>query len=125
MKINVYDFDGVVTDGLLPRAGDVIITGRCIDEFGVVYGELDRVGLLGVVPVYFNPILLSARGKGSPEARRCSAEHKCRVINQLTVNGVEVDNIYEDDLLQIEIMCELLAENLRKKIIFHYSPVKK
>lgn len=125
MKINVYDFDGVVTDGLLPRAGDVIITGRCIDECGYVYDELKRVGLLMAVPVYFNPILLEDRGVGSPEARERSAEHKCRVINQLYYNGVEIDNIYEDDLLQIEFMCSRLQEDLRKKIIFHYSPVKK
>lgn len=99
-SINLYDFDGVTSIGVTPRPGDIIITGRTVDEFEVVNNYLDSIGLLGKVMVYFNPINYETRGDHTEQARTYSAKHKTRVISQLIENKVDIGFYFEDDPLQ-------------------------
>lgn len=113
MGVNIYDFDGCVSIGVTPRENDIIITGRCIDEYKEVYNYLESINILGKVLVYFNPILLKDRGNHTVEARIYSGKHKANIINQLISNGVEIDYYFEDDELQADIVLkkELLNKN--------------
>lgn len=120
-SINVYDFDGVVSIGVTPRVGDIICTGRTIDEYGVVYSYLDSIGLLGKVIVYFNPINYETRGDHTTEARTYSGNHKANIIKSLISNGVKIGHYFEDDPLQIEIVCQHNPEIIDKVIKIQQS----
>ena len=116
-KINLYDFDGVTSIGVTPRKGDIIITGRCIDEYKEVYTYLESIGILGDVIVYFNPILLETRGNHTEEARIYSGNHKANIINNLLTNGVDIGYYFEDDLLQADIVKQKTNLNSSKIIM--------
>lgn len=125
MGIKVFDFDGVVTEGKWPQKenGDVIVTGRCLDECDDVYNYLIENGI-PLVPVYFKPMLVRVVGKGSPLSRKTSGLHKSRIISILN-REVGVDQIYEDDMMQIQVMKEHLSRHLSDNIVFVESEVEK
>lgn len=103
MKINCYDFDGVVSIGIIPQnINDVIITGRCIDESAEVYNILRSMGINN--PVYFNPILYKTRGDKDKRSWKISGKHKSNIISSLKSNGIIVDNFFEDNPYQAKII---------------------
>tara|TARA_R110002167_G_scaffold220289_1_gene424879 strand:+ start:723 stop:1145 length:423 start_codon:yes stop_codon:yes gene_type:complete len=114
VKINGYDFDGVVSIGINPmNKKDVIITGRCIDEQEHVRGILEERGITN--EVYFNPMTLAERGNHTVEARTFSGNHKAKTIKQLKEAGITVFRFFEDDKIQYDI----IKENHEKIDIVH------
>lgn len=105
-KINLYDFDGVTNIGVTPRPGDIIITGRTIDEYSVVYDYLNSIDMINKVIVYFNPINYEKRGDHTLESRTYSGVHKANIISNLLDNSVEIGFYFEDDELQAKIVLE-------------------
>lgn len=102
--ISLYDFDGVVSTGkFYLRPGDVIVTGRCVDEAQIVLGMLSKLGV-DMIPVYFNPIMLKDRGENTEKARTISAYHKVSICKSMLANGVKIRDCYEDDPLQLQII---------------------
>jgi len=102
MKINAFDFDGVVSIGITPGAKDVIITGRTIEESEHVFSILRERGINNAV--YFNPISFEKRGNHSLQSRECSGQHKSTILSLLKANGVYVQNFFEDDDVQAEFI---------------------
>lgn len=114
VKINGYDFDGVVSIGINPMSkNDVIITGRCYDEQDYVRDILEERGITN--EVYFNPMSLAERGNHTVECRRLSGEHKAKTIKELKGIGIEVYRFFEDDKIQYDI----IKENHEKIDIVH------
>lgn len=100
-----YDFDGVISIGITPRASsDLIITGRCIDEQDEVRAILKERGIK--CKVYFNPMTLAERGNHTVEARIYSGKHKANTINRLKDEGIIVSRFFEDDPIQYQIIQE-------------------
>jgi hypothetical protein len=100
-----YDFDGVISIGITPRASsDLIITGRCVDEQDEVRAILKERGIK--CKVYFNPMTLAERGNHTVEARTHSGKHKANTINRLKNEGVIVSRFFEDDPIQYQIIQE-------------------
>lgn len=105
VKINGYDFDGVVSIGINPTSNnDVIITGRCIDEQEYIKDILASRGITN--EVYFNPMTLAERGNHTVEARTFSGNHKANTISELKKIGIEVSRFFEDDKIQYDIIKE-------------------
>lgn len=102
MKINGFDFDGVVSLGITPGENDVIISGRCFDEAPYVNKILRDRGIMNAV--YLNPIAYKYRGDKTKAARTISGEHKADVIAALEYNRVIIDKFFEDDELQASII---------------------
>jgi len=104
-----YDFDGVISIGITPRASsDVIITGRCIDEQDEIRAILKERGIK--CKVYFNPMTLAERGNHTVEARTFSGNHKAKTINRLKDEGIIVSRFFEDDPIQYQIIQENAPE---------------
>lgn len=122
MTITIFDFDGVVTAGLHPTKGDLVVTGRCIDECDHVYKYLlDKVGFL--VPVYFNPILYKDRTDKSVKSRTLSGNHKAMTLIDLLSNKVPISKVLEDDKIQFDIIKETLDRwpfgfDLKPELVF-------
>ena len=89
--INGYDFDGVITAGLIPREHDVIITGRSFCMAKETYEILNDLGIKN--PVYFNP---QHRGDSTRES---SGEWKSLMISKLLI-----DKFFEDDPVQANVI---------------------
>jgi hypothetical protein len=105
VKVNGYDFDGVVSIGINPTSNnDVIITGRCIDEQDYIKEILATRGITN--EVYFNPMTLAERGNHTVEARTFSGNHKANTISELKKIGIEVSRFFEDDKIQYDIIKE-------------------
>jgi len=85
-----YDIDGVLTQGHVPKKGDVVISGRTFAE----YDETAQRAA-NICPVYI-------RGVGAYGDYRHAAEFKAQTINRL---GVDV--FYEDDKRQARIISRL------------------
>lgn len=98
--MNVFDYDGVITLGLAPTVGDVVVTGRAVDEASVVNHHLHM--MLGdsafKIPVYFNPM-----SKNLGRTRHDSARHKVNVIKMLAEYN-EIVHVFEDDEIQFDIL---------------------
>lgn len=104
-----YDFDGVISIGITPRAStDFVITGRCIDEKDEVNAILKQRGIK--CKVYFNPMTLAERGNHTVAARRHSGNHKAKTLNRLRDEGVIVSRFFEDDPIQYQIIQENCPE---------------
>lgn len=98
--MNMFDFDGVVSIGLCPRPGDVIVTGRGFDECEFVRNRLIEIlspYLASKIPVFFNMKL-----KGQGRTRKDSANHKVEILAQLLGHGHNIEVIFEDDPIQFE-----------------------
>jgi hypothetical protein len=100
-----YDFDGVISIGITPRASsDIIITGRCIDEQDEIRAILKKRGIK--CKVYFNPMTLAERGNHTVAARTFSGNHKANTINRLLNKCIIVSRFFEDDPIQYQIIQE-------------------
>ena len=106
--MNIFDFDGVVSVGVYPGPDDIIITGRTIEEAAEVAEFLVPRKIF--CPVYFNPIRLADRTTGTDKSRTSSGNHKAAIISMLKENGVPIGNVFEDDLLQLEIIKNIHPE---------------
>lgn len=121
--INVFDFDGVTSIGLLPSPNDIIVTGRPLDEAPVVLSFLAKRGIM--VPVCFYPGTLQERGKGGTMiSRENSAKHKVQTIVSLTCGGFLVKRIFEDDPIQVAYLQENLDIELEKAVSARMDSVK-
>lgn len=116
-QVNIYDFDGVTSIGVTPRPGDIIITGRTIDEYSVVFDYLKKIDMLDKVMVYFNTINYETRGDHTPEARLYSANHKARIIKMLLDNNVPIGYYFEDDPLQLETVLDKNPSMVSRSIL--------
>ena len=81
-----YDFDGVISKGIIPDKGSPIISGRSFQEVG-------RISVPGC-PIYFNP--KTYRNKNDQN----SAEWKAEIINQMGVNEFHEDNPKQATILK-------------------------
>lgn len=101
--VSIFDFDGVTREGNHPSPGDIIVTGRTMEEAPIVYAYL-RANGLGDTPVYFNPIMLKDRQNHNDFAKSKSGNHKAKIIQLLKDNGVNIGKMHEDDPLQAGII---------------------
>lgn len=85
-----YDIDGTLTTGLKPIMPYVVISGRTFKEYDEITKKLAQEA-----PVYI-------RGKGNMGDREEAGKFKALMINLL---GVE--EFYEDDPMQIDIIQKL------------------
>lgn len=85
-----YDIDGVLTAGVMPEPGSVVISGRTFAE----YDDTARRAATRC-PVYI-------RGVGAFGDRDHAGRFKAETINRLGVT-----KFYEDDPVQIAIIREL------------------
>lgn len=88
-----YDIDGVLTSGIEPEAGSVVISGRTFAE----YDDFAKAAAQKF-PVYI-------RGVGSYGDRHHAGSFKAETIHRLSVT-----KFFEDDPLQIAIIHALNPE---------------
>lgn len=101
-----FDIDGVITLGISPRPGDVIITGRSIEESTETLEMLRDYGIPNIV--YFNPLPYEQK------TREASGHWKARVIA-----AIGVERHFEDDPIQAEIV---RAKNPDVEVIMVTAP---
>lgn len=89
-----YDFDGVITRGILPKPGDCIITGRTWHEVERTQKEMKKLGIENI-PVYYMPP--SWKGLPRKEGLIRTGEWKAKMLNEL-----EITEFYEDHPVQKE-----------------------
>jgi hypothetical protein len=106
--MNVFDFDGVVSIGVHPGPGDIIVTGRSFEEAREVNRLLTDRGIF--CAVYFNPIRLSERTTGTDKSRTSGGLHKAAIISMFKENRVMVNRVFEDDELQVTIIKNIHPE---------------
>lgn len=90
--MNGFDIDGVITVGIRPAPGDVIITGRSYEEAPETLRYLQSIGL-GEFPVYFNP------SPFADKTREGSGTWKAHMIYML-----QVTTFFEDDPVQAKVI---------------------
>ena len=98
--VNVFDLDGVITIGIMPKEEDLIITGRSFEERPETEKYLETLGLKN--KVYYNPL------KFNEKTRKSSGRHKSFVLSALKKEGVAVKILFEDDPEQwkeVEKLC--------------------
>ena len=100
-----YDFDGVITAGVVPLdKADLVVTGRSEDEEEFIVNELQKRNVKS--KFYLNPVSLEYRTTGTYKSRILSGVHKANTVNIL-LNGN--DNIFfEDDPIQAVLIRELV-----------------
>ena len=102
-NVFAYDFDGVVSLGIRPRHySDIIITGRCYDEWKKVQAMLLRLRIEN--KIYYNPMSYAERGDHTLKARRHSGNHKANKIEELKKENIIVERFFEDDPVQLKII---------------------
>lgn len=115
--IIVFDFDGVVSLGIYPKSGDIICTGRPVDQA--------IVPTFPGVPVYYNTCTLQYRGDHDERARTLSGNHKANMIKNLILGEVNIQAIVDDDPLQIDIIKSMLDNiNYSAKLILINSKIQ-
>lgn len=87
IELIAYDFDGVITDGVRPDTGSIVISGRTWAEYDVSIRILAQH-----FPVYI-------RGSGAYGDHEHAGEFKATMINLLGVT-----TFHEDSPRQIEII---------------------
>lgn len=106
--INTFDIDGVIFmgtyDGVYPGPGDLIITGRSIEEAKATLEMLHRKGIYN--QVFFNPLQFHQK------TRQSSGLHKAMVINALFESGYKIAIHYEDDPIQAEVIRKFCTVNV-------------
>lgn len=124
--MRILDLDGVVKInnklGIRPTNNDIIVTGRCFDEYKIVMKFLRRFNI--DIPVYFNPISIHQRGTHTKQSRICSGLHKSRIIKAFIDNNVQIDSILEDDPIQRSLIKYSLPKHLQHLVIKINSSVK-
>lgn len=99
---NSFDFDGVVSIGIMPGPLDVIITGRTEEEREHVEAFLKERGLTN--KVYFQQV------KKKKRTREMSGLHKARTLKALLDEGFQISKHFEDDPIQINVIKEELPD---------------
>lgn len=110
--IQSYDIDGVIymgedLNGLTPRPGDVIITGRSYQQSAETLRMLHGRGIYNTV--FFNPL----PRKHKDYCREASGRHKANVLNSIRLAGTEVSAHYEDDPIQAKMIKDHGPENMK------------
>lgn len=95
--MNGFDIDGVITIGLLPQFGDIIITGRSYEEMPETMAMFVRLGIKDAV-VLFNPV------KFNEKTRESSGDHKVKCLTDMHRGGFLIDKYFEDDPIQANII---------------------
>ena len=121
--INSYDFDGVITVGLIPRKVDIVITGRGIDESSIVVDAAKILGFTLAAFVNENPspygaLYLNPKTKAMGRTRKDSGEHKAKILLKMIANGTKIWNHFDDDPVQIRVIENAIddrIEDLQKK----------
>jgi hypothetical protein len=103
--MNSFDIDGVIfieegLYGVYPGPGDVIITGRSVEEFAATRRQLDKAGVYN--QIFFNPIRFEHK------SRETSGAHKARTLLMLYRSGYNINVHFEDDEVQAKIIEEAL-----------------
>lgn len=98
-----FDFDGVITHGILPAPDDVIITGRVPDRAAATYKEMKALGLENAV--YFMPP--KHKEKGTLNGRKMTGKWKAEMINRLGIT-----EFFEDDPVQKAEMDQLCPKTI-------------
>lgn len=96
IKINGYDFDGVVSLGIRPWPDGVIITGRSFEEKSETLKFMSNRDI--ECEVFFSP------HKFEEKTREKSGHHKGQTIWNLFCSGKTVQLFYEDDWIQYRII---------------------
>lgn len=92
-----YDIDGVITEGIVPLADSVIVTGRSFEEAPETYYMLHSKGIFNAV--YFNPVPFIEKTIEN------SGEWKGKICKLLSITW-----FYEDDVRQAEIIKSMNKE---------------
>ena len=92
VAMNGYDMDGVITKGILPGPGDVIITGRSCGPVDVMRTTIDlaRYEVKGHHAVYHMPT--AWKGLPGKEGLIRTGQWKALIIDAL-----ELDEFFEDN----------------------------
>ena len=93
-----FDYDGVITKGMLPGTNDVIITGRCPEDVERTYSDMESRGIK-FRTVYFMPPKFKQRG--TIEGRENTGRWKALMIELL-----ELSEFFEDDSVQFKTIVE-------------------
>lgn len=106
--MNSFDIDGVILMGeglvgVTPGSGDVIITGRSVEEFAATRRQLDKFGIYN--QIFFNPI------RFNDKTRETSGMHKARTLLMLYHSGYNINIHFEDDEIQAKIIEEAMRPN--------------
>ena len=86
--VNVFDLDGVITVGIMPKEEDIIITGRSFEERPETEKYLETLGLKN--KVYYSPL------KFNEKTRKASGQHKTFVLSALKKEGVKIKILFEN-----------------------------
>jgi hypothetical protein len=95
-QINGFDCDGVITVGIYPGPHDIIITGRSYEEKPETEAMLLKRGITNSV-IYNNVEFIH-------KTRKSSGEHKAKYIKLLADAGIVINNFFEDDPIQKEVI---------------------
>ena len=95
-----YDFDGVITKGIIPSIEDCIITGRTWKDLQRTKEEMKKLGVPDV-PIYLMPPMwkLLRDKNGLKETGRWKA---------LMIDATGVDEFFEDNLVQYQSILDNL-----------------
>lgn len=128
--INTYDIDGVINmgdkyTGLLPRYGDIIITGRSYEEQDYTDKFLSDLGIYN--KVFYSP------HKYVDKTRELSGIHKGETIRLLISLGLKVGLHFEDDEVQaaeirkiVDVPVVMVISDLvEKENVWHGKPEDK
>lgn len=89
-----YDFDGVITKGIIPVIGDCIITGRTWKDVERTKQEMIKL-LVPNVPIYFMPPIWK-------EARDREGLIKTGEWKALMIDATGITEFFEDNKIQFE-----------------------
>ena len=107
-QINTFDIDGVISldgkPGIRPHNGDVIITGRSIEESKETFEMLAQFDISNAV--MFNEIPFDEKTRVS------SGIHKGKALLKLIESGFEIGIHYEDDIVQIEEIKKIVGDKV-------------
>lgn len=105
-----YDCDGVITVGIVPRSGSLIITGRSYEEAKETIDWLRDKSIYN--QVMFNPTDFKHK------TRQTSGQWKAQVIKNLGIKRFfEDDPIQAAEILEVNPNCEVIMveHNLTEK----------
>lgn len=100
--MNTFDLDGVISVGIHPGPGDVIITGRSFEEAPETYRYLHSKGIYNAV--FFNPLPFDKK------TRETSGNHKAATIIRLLNRGNSISVHFEDDEIQMSVIQKALED---------------
>jgi len=106
-----YDFDGVISIGIIPDRHGVIITGRSYEEAPEINNFLRSKGIFN--PVYFNPAKFDFR------SAEVSGRWKSNMIDLLGVH-----EFFEDEKVQADIIMEERYDMVKGRYTLKINMVK-